>query len=341
MKIRNDYIIINHNGKQTKLHNTILNKYIETIIDNQLTVDENERVTFSLTYAYLKFDNQLSFDKTSVLTENDFDVRIIYYQANNEISPKQIISNHYYKFDSSQYNAYDINIGEYITDLNNYLNKKITAIGFGDNYLGISRMYACIDTSNYNLYIESMDEVFSITRRDILSTDAIFYCPSKIVKGPIHLIDSYEDYSNGIPDYKIIAALHSIGLGVTPYYMGEEHTLLPYEEHVTTQTNQINIVDELTIEYKSSGLFPDIDLYPSSDVYPARIINEPIYPSEDIYPGLGQYMADIPYQYVILKYELYEQDTFDGTITDTGKYYLLSNLINNKEKIKINIEYES
>ena len=203
MKIKNDFIIINHNGKQTKLHNMILNTYIQHIIDNQTNL--SDRTSLSMDYVYIKFDNQLIFDKTSQLQESDFDLRIAYFNTNTQITPMQITLNYFYKMDNTQNSIYDIALEQYSTSIENYLEKQITAIGFGT-----SEIYACVDTSNYNLRIESFDTVFSIARRDIITTDVIFNCPSKLVDGAVHLCNGQNIYVDYFPVSRYIGILESI-----------------------------------------------------------------------------------------------------------------------------------
>lgn len=340
MRIKNDYIIINNNGKQIKFHNTILDTYIYWIMANQMEDDKDNRASLALSYVYIKFDSVLPFDKTSVLSESDFDLRIGYNSHNTQISSTQIIKNYFYKLDNSQYNAWDLNNEQYLTNLDSYLGRKITALGFGGINSGNPIIYACVDTFNYNLYLESTDTVFSITRRDIFSTDAIFYCPSKMVKGAIHLVDGQEIFTNYYATYQYIALLEAIGMGVLAQKIDQEVSLKPYANHITQITNELQISDEFIIEYYSDGLFPATDLYPNSNVYPARIIRQPIYPSKDIYPEHDLYMIESPYQYMQLKYEIYKQDLATGDIVDTGNYYILSKLVNGKQKVKMNIQYE-
>lgn len=341
MKIKNDYIIINHNGKQTKLHNTILNTYIDWMITNQTNMDEDYRASLSMSNVYIKFDNSLTFDKTSVLQEIDFDIKITYHNKSTQITPTQITHNYFYKVDNSQYTIYDLNEMGYSSSMEDYLDRKITAIGFGGIQYGNNLIYACVDTSNYNIRIESMDTVFSIARRDIITTDAIFYCPSRLVKGPVHLCDGQDVFVDYFPESQYIGMIESIGLGLTPQKMDQEISLKPYTNHLSYETNKIVINDELTIDYYSEGVFPDEDLYPSENAYPSRVINEPLYPSENLYPSIELYMIEAPYLYIQLKYKIYNQDNITGEITDTGKYYLLSKLADGKDKIKMNIEYES
>lgn len=342
MKIKNDYIIINKGKKQIKLHNLILNKYIEQIIANQMETDAELRHSLLMSEIYIKFDNELSFDATSILSESDFDLKAHYYTMNDDITPTQAVFNYFYKTDSTPYNVFDISLQQFISDLSAYFGKKITAIGFGEIFQNTDIIYACVDTSKYNIYLEAEDEIFSVARRDILSTDMLFYCSNKAIKGSLHLCNGQFHYDNSrFMDFTYIAVLESIGLSTTIFNMDIETKLTPYNTHLDlTELNKIKINDEFTIEYKSDGLFPASDLYPALDLYPARIIEEPLYPSLDIYPGEEQYMVAVPYQYMQLKYQIYKMDTIEGTITRTNDFYLLSKRIENNQKIKMNINYE-
>ena len=225
MRVKNDYIIIKNGKKETKLHNTILDIYLDKIINNQMELDPDNRASLIMTNVYLKFDTPLTFDKTSILADTDFDAKITYYKHDYNISQNKIV---------------------------------------------VDCFYAC------------------------------------------------DDFSDSIWDIAV--------------------SLLPYSSHITINNQTIDISDEFEIEYNSEGLFPAIDLYPSTTQYPERIISE-LYPSEDIYPGIDTYPVEAPYQYLQLRYKIYKQDIVDGTITDTGDYYLLSKPIQRKNKVKMNIEY--
>jgi len=335
MKVKNDFVAIKNGNKEIKIRNTILNTYIEKIIANQM--EEEARESLSMNYIFLKFDKELDFNETSILTKEDFDLLIGVRSNNTETSEKEIINNYIYILSQGE-EATEISTEERISNFEQYNGKKITAIGFGAN--SYDNLYACLDVRNYNIYLDTT-QVLSITRRDILSTDAYFYSEDKIVKFPIHLSDGkiVSDTVLGISK-KYYGLLKSIGLGSNPYVMEEEHSLLPYEEHIQVDNNTIAINDELTIEYTNEGLFPAEDLYPSEDVYPARIIIDSLYPSKDIYPGLDVYPTHSAYQYIQLKYAIYYVDDEQAVPTDTGSYYLLSMPINRKKKIKLNILYE-
>lgn len=339
MRVKNDYIIIKNGKKETKLHNTILNIYLDQIINNQMELNPDNRASLIMSNVYLKFDTPLTFDKTSVLADTDFDAKISYYKHDFNISPNKIVVDCFYACDDFSDSIWDIE-NEYWAPMGQYLGKPIMALGFGGYLAGDEIIYACVDTSTYGLYIEAIDEIFSIARRDILETDAIFYTPNNLVDGAVHLFDGQDVYYPNTlwPEYQLIGILDAIGIGVMSTYINIAKTLLPYSSHITIDGQTMDISDEFEIEYNSEGLFPELDLYPATNLYPERVINE-LYPSEDIYPGIDIYPVEAPYQYLQLKYKIYKQDIVDGTIADTGDYYLLSKPIERKNKIKMNIEY--
>ena len=335
MKVKNDFVTIRNWKKEIKIHNTILDSYIENIIDYQFKIDNTGLLNMKC--VFLKFDTELDFNEKTNLTKEDFDLALeILYNFDSpriETSNKEIINNYEYNFVEGEV-AVDIKEDTAISNFKKYNGKKITAIGFSA-YKDWT-IYACVDTRNYNIYYDAT-QILSIVRRDILSTDAYLYSSSKI-KEPIHLCAYKQVIENNVRN-RYSAVIKSIGLGHNPFSMAEEHTLLPYQEHVQTNKNSIMINDELTIEKKSEGLFPEEDLYPASDLYPARIIIDGFYPCVDIYPNIDIYPTHSAYQYIQLKYEIYKSEDW-GDYIDTGEYNLYSMPIGNKEKVKINISYK-
>lgn len=279
MKVKNEYVVIKNGKKQIKVHNLILNNFLSQIIANQF--DVIERKNLNMYYIFIKFDTNLSFDEASQLTKNDFDLAVYCCFYNTEMTKTDIINNYTYKIEKGYY-ATEIATNEEINNFENYNQRKITAIGFGNNTY--DNLYACLDVSNYNIYFDS-SQIFSITRKDVLSTDGYFYSQDDIVQAPIHLGDGIGISNPRTGLYKdYYGILKSIGLGINPFKMLEEHDLRPYAQHIETGINNINILDELTIEYIDEGLFPASNTYPASNIYPARIINEVLYPSNEIYP---------------------------------------------------------
>lgn len=342
MKVKNEYIIIKNGNKQIKLQNLILNKYLDLITENQ-TLNSIQRNNLEMESCYLKFDEPLEFDGNSTVTSDSFDITFAYEDMNINSSNKQIEVNYLYTSIPKRFKIFDISNGGYIYSLEDYIGRKITAIGFGLSYFGDEaiELYACVDTRNYNLYIEDVNKLFSISRRDIFSTDANFYCPSKLVDSPIHLF-SKMPFLASRSDYGYFAVPVSIGLGLTYQTISEEHSILPYSEHIEVGTRLLKILDELNVTYSDNGLYPSSDLSPSENLWPARKITEGIFPSLNVYPGETVYPLEVPYQYVQIKYEIFKITVTNTVATkeDTGQYYLISIPINGREKIKTNIYYE-
>jgi hypothetical protein len=163
-----------------------------------------------------------------------------------------------------------------------------------------------------------------------------------------HLFPYFQElYTPSTASYQRIqwGVLKSIGLGVTSAEMREEYPFIDYETDITQNDTEYEINTELTIEQVNEGLFPALDLYPDIDLFPARVITEPLYPSRDIYPGIDVYPRDVPYQYVQLKYQIYQYSnepySEEQGITALDKYYIISNVILPKqEKIKEKVKYE-
>lgn len=335
MKVKNDFIAIKNGKEEIKIRNTILDTYIENIIKYQFEIDKTGLL--NMKYIFLKFDKELNFNEHSTLSKHNFDLGLGILSTDypiTETSSKEIINNYRYTFFEGKV-AVDIKNGIAITSFKQYNGRKITAIGFGPYIDG--NIYACVDTSNYNIYYDAT-QVFLVERRDILSTDGYIYSTNKTLKEPIHLCSYKKVIENGVKNrYSVI--IKSIGLGNNPFRMAEEHTLIPYTEHVQLNTNSIIINDELTVEKRNEGLFPNKQLYPSVGIYPARIIIDNLYPSYNIYPGIDIYPVHAAYQYVQLKYEIYKSSDYSD-YENTGDYYLLSVQIGSKEKIKLNILYE-
>ena len=56
---------------------------------------------------------------------------------------------------------------------------------------------AVLDVSNYNIYLQENQEL-SVTRKDIITTDALFYSNDKTkIPGPVHLAP-YRGATNNI-----------------------------------------------------------------------------------------------------------------------------------------------
>ena len=154
----------------------------------------------------------------------------------------------------------------------------------------------------------------TITRKDIISTDAIFYSSNiNKVPAPAHLaplplpniLEQQELIINGLHyNYKneCYGILDSVGYGYNSYQPKELHSPVFY-------TYDPNLLLNENLTNKDTGYDGD---FPQKD-----------YPQID-YPSAPKY------KYIILKYKVYQviytYDSIDNEIiqtpTDTGEYYL-------------------
>lgn len=307
MIIKNEYVTIATGGKKIELKNTILDEYIKRIIENQF-LTQNRKDLFLKTVV-LKFDEELYFNEKSSLNQSDFDILIEGKLSEINIANNNITTQYTYPEQAGAfYRIYDANTHSPIYDFNNYLNKKITAIGFGTS--SDEEILACLNTSNYNLYIQE-EQILSITRKDIFSTDAVFYSPNQIVAGPIHLIEkSNDDYSNNY-----IGILYSIGLSSYIDYIDKEFVI---SKDVEKEINDNELIIKGIENYLSSdsSLFSDENLYPASTLYPLKT----------------------NYKYVIFKYKIYKMNYRKAT--DTGHYYYQAIPLDKFGKMNLKIKYE-
>lgn len=329
MKIQNKYIKIKNGDREIELHNTILKTYLFLLWQMQFV--DASFVDSEFVQVYFKFDDEMIVDFESQFEPSDFDANFL----------KKYVTKTY---------TGNVATVDYIFDIDKrflsmWYGHKITAIGFGTLY-GIG---AVVDTSKYDIYLYDNAEL-QIFRRDTYITDGLFSSNDGI-KGLYHIMQNgdYKWQNNNSKYVGEWGILKSIGLGVSKGVMLEEYNIknpfeYPDEDVIMSDDMQGFVINkELTVERISEGLFPATDLYPSSSLYPARVIENGLYPSNELYPAIDVYPASTPYQYVILKYEVYEYNGFtDVSPSPTGKYYTISNKIpNNINKFKEQLRYEA
>jgi len=340
MKIKNELVSFKIGDKQYDFNNLILNEYLKRFVIAQLSKDNITKTSIerALNYCLIKFESPFETINGNVeLKENDFDICLIpEVKHEQEINENQIIVQYKYEMQENttiiDYKKNIISIPNEIV-LSNYYNKKITAIGFASNILddNIAPVCAVLDTSNYNIYLQENQE-FVITRRDIITTDALFYTNNKNkVPGPAHLapygiaqilnIDNSINWGNfNRQGYGI---LHSIGLSSYTDYIDKEFI----------------IGEDIQVEQNGTELnIKGIENYLS--------IDSPLFCSEDIYASTNLYATKSKYKYVILKYKVYQQ-VYTGdfanvisTPTDTGYYYYQAIPIDKFGKMNLKIKYE-
>lgn len=346
MKIKNDLVSIKIGRKQYDFNNLILDEYLKRFIKAQLDADNLLYIYNSreLQYCLLKFDTPFeNLTGDTVLKNSDFDICLTFStQSNQIVNNKQISIQYNYKINENtiilDYNKPNIQ-GIKITD---YYGKKITAIGFNSffaddtNFSYKVPVCAVLDTSNYNIYLQENQEL-AITRKDIITTDALFYSNNKDkVPGPVHLAplgvpqiiyqppiysaDSNSWRSFNDPGYGI---LYSIGLSSYVDYIDKEFII---GQDVEVEENGT----ELNIKGLENYLITDNSLFPSNNIYPSA----------------GLYPVKTNYKYVILKYKVWQNvnsgdyDNIVTTLTDTGYYYYQAIPIDKFGELDLKIKYE-
>lgn len=286
MKIKNEFIKIK-TDKEYTLRNYIYNNYLSGLSKMQYTRQSPPVIN----NCYLKLEIPLDDARNANVEDFDFVVHQSYVLANTDKS--KLECNYVFKA-----NIYD----------QNYIGKKITAIGFATDFYTEqeTQICACVDTSDYSIYIS---EEMVITRKDVISSDAI--C-SEIA--PMHLtpvnINGVSHFSN---------KLYSIGLGTR---LGEMD-----EEYIIGEDIDINVIDDFSFSFKlRKGLDPN--KYPTPTTYtnnlyplPVKVIKE-IHPNMNLYASSNKVPLASDYKYIIYKYRYY--DWYNGDYHDLDEYFTVS-----------------
>lgn len=340
MKIKNDLISIKIGDNQYDFNNLILDEYLKKFINTQLNIDENKKTTNrkSLTYLLIKFDTPLNdLNEKSVLVNEDFNIFSIDCTINQEVSENSIITQYNYKIKD----VIDFSSSDYpnMKDINEYKGRKITAIGFnsfgGKSTSIYTNVKAVLDVSNYNIYIQE-NQNFTITRKDIITTDSIFYSNNKSkIKAPLHLMPKSNEalikqnkiYNEDMSFWReglneSYGILYSIGLSSYFNRIDKEFVIGKDIEVIQNETEiQINDINNLLSKYTE-------------------------YLRDGLYPRTGLYPLQSNYKFLILKYKVWQNilsGTYDEpiyTMTDTGYYYYQAIPITVSGKLKLKIKYE-
>lgn len=347
MKIKNDIVSIKIGQKCYDFRNLILDEYLKKFALAQLTFNCLNRYTTrkDLSYCLLKFDTPIeNISPKSTIKNQDFDICFVGgANLKQSVSERQIAIEYTY---DTNWNVWDYKRNTANDNfLFNYYGRKVTAIGFNvtwfaydSNPNGVWKYPVCalLDVSNYNIYLQENQDL-SITRKDIITSDALFYSEDKgKIAGPAHLVPagipeiihqkniynsdrtswfSFKDNAYGI--------LHSIGLSSYPDYIDKEFVI-----GTDVQVEQNN--NELKIK--------GIENYLSTDSF--------LFCRENTFPNIELYPTKTNYKYVIFKYKVYQQvhtGTYENVIeeaVDTGYYYYEAIEINKFGKCDLKIKYE-
>lgn len=336
MKIKNELVSIKIGNKQYDFNNLILDTYLNRFAASQLTL-ERKNSDYSkekdLWFCLLKFDEPLgNIQSSSDLHNQDFDIFWGVAKNTQLITEKQVTIQYSYR---NTENMFDYKKGTAVFDIKEYYGRKITAIGFNTIYWSDEEqekkypVCAVLDTSNYNIYLQENQEL-SITRKDVITTDALFYSSNSKFTGPLHLAPDYLTRyvgpvlaENEPPMARYIKTirpkLYSIGLSSYPDYIDKEFVI---GQDIQVEQNGT----ELNINGIENYLATDSPLFPSNDIYP----------SYDLYPVKSNY------KYIIFKYQIWEElgGPYDNPFILTDDYYYQAIPIEKFGKSNLKIKYE-
>ncbi|MBP3464119.1 MAG: hypothetical protein J6K45_06550 [Clostridia bacterium] len=342
MKICNDLVEIKMGRKKYEFKNLILNNYLKRFAEKQLDMSGNRNFLKSirLNYCFFKFDEPITnLNENTELTFEDFDIcavdgakTIIQDLSEGGCSIKYTYEFDWVMWDYNKHTATD-------NFISNYYGKKVTAIGFFTHWLENASNKACavLDTSNYNIYLQE-NQGITITRKDIITSDALFWSSNKEITGPLHLapiggtplLEQKEEWDVG---YTIITKPQRT-YGILNM-IGFSNFINEINEEIT-----VNLLNP-TISEKNELSFDSIENYYNENS---------LYSSNTLYPG-EVYAERENYKYVVFKYKVYQEVVYveknengeyeqQYIVTDTGAYYLQSIEIKKYGLSNLKIKYE-
>lgn len=343
MNIKNENINIKIGKKQYEFKNLILDEYLRRFAKRQIDEKEMDYAAnnIKLKYCMLKFDEPFeNITSETNIKNSDFDICFLWNTFySQEISENKVILQ--YTYSPGFIWDYNKNAGNE-NGISDYYGKKITAIGFNSYWANDTNISfkvpvcAILDISNYNIYLQEKQDL-SITRKDIVTTDAFFYSNNpKIIPGPVHIApygvseiikqkNIYNDtgdscYTFNDSGYGI---LYSIGLSSYKDYIDKEFII---GKDVQLEVNGM----ELKIK--------DLKNYIS--------MNNLHFPSNVTYANDNMYPQKTNYKYIIFKYKIWQMvhsgsfDDVKSIPTDTGYYYYQAIPIDKFGKSDLKIKYE-
>lgn len=346
MKIKNDLISIKIGKKQYDFRNLILDEYLKVFASAQLSKDNINLSTNKkeLDYLFIKFDTPFeNINGNTVLKNEDFDIVLLFscFSKIQNVTEKKITSQYLYEATN------DIMIRDYSEgdsgqnhSIQEYVGKKITALGFNTYWTTSSFMNnpvkAVLDTSNFNIYIQENQD-FTVTRKDIITTDALFYSNNKHkVPGPLHLMP--------MPNKAVIEPNKIYDSTGTSAHIGiDESYGIIYSIGLSSYIDRIDkefvIGQDIQIIQNGTELeIEGIENYLNNE--------NPLYPSSNLYPSSSLYPIKANYKYIIIKYKVWQNilsGTYENpvyTMTDTGYFYHQAIPIDKFGKLNMKIKYE-
>lgn len=350
MKIKNELVSLKIGNKQYDFKNLILDEYLKRFILKQLDTTTPRYIPYQLYLdtLFFKFDTPFkNLSPQSDIFPEDFDIAFVdgCKSVITTATPNLITTKYTYDMDNFIYDYNKKKGGD--LPFEDYYGKKIVAIGFGPNFASFTKknkVCAVLDTSNYNIYMQA-NQKLECARKDIVSTDALFWSSDDRIKAPAHLYPYggdpllyQEPYPNFRKEDKISfmarsamptkGVLYSIGLSSYTDYIDKEFVI--GKDVIAVQNGT-----ELSIQSINNDFNFEKELHP----------NNLIYPSANLYPIKSNY------KYVIFKYKVYqeiEKGVYDEennlnieyTQTDTKSYYHQAIPIDKFGESNLKIKYE-
>lgn len=333
-KIKNLEINIKIGKKEYSFKNLILdsllNNYAISLVDKN-KYNSNFKTPGSCA---IKFSAINDVNSDMKLKNNNFDICISNTSRISDTSKNNIINKYIcdseiaYIWDYSKQTAQNIK-------LKDYEGYKIYFLGFSYGWDPDNDTLAVLDVSNYDIYIQKGEEI-QITRIDEISSDAIFTSLHEKINCPVHLLPLGID--GIIPEQKLVA---QDGLNYITIYNNAYARL--------TNFGFGNKPDNIELEYDIEGNYEV-----NENIFSIKKIWSPkgLYPSQDLYPSDDLYPDDIPYEYLILKFKLFQKvaeddATYEDVINDrkivekfTGAEYLQAIPLDKRGYVDLNIKYE-
>lgn len=350
MKIKNELVSLKIGNKKYDFKNMILDEYLKRFILRQLDDTTPRYIPYQiyLDTVFFKFDTPFeNLSPQSDVFPLDFDIAFVggCKSVITTATPNLITTKYTYDMNNFIYDYNEKKGGN--LPFENYYGKKIVAIGFGvwfAHYNKNNKVCAVLDTSNYNIYMQA-NQRLECTRKDTVSTDALFWSSDARIKAPVHLYPYggepllYQDPYPGFreEDKKIFNArsaiptkgvLYSIGLSSYIDYIDKEFVI--GKDVIAVQNGTELSIQSINNDYNfEKELHPHNSIYPSSNLYPIKS----------------------NYKYVILKYKVYqeiekgvygEDNTLDFEYiqTDTKSYYYQAIPIDKFGESNFIIKYE-
>lgn len=331
-KIKNVMVNIQIGKKEYCFKNLILNTLLENYALSLINQYDQFNYSKRLSHCLIKFSDFKNINENSTIMNSEFDICIL-NTSTETVASKNKITNKYVCYTEDNY-IYDCNKNTAKNiKISDYNGKKIHWLGFSATFYYTAKTLAVLDVSNYDIYIQDGEEI-RITRIDEISTDAIFTSLHEKIKAPVHLYPNNipgllpaQTFTNGDLSTTIYnnsyAKLTNFGFGNTP-----KNIELEYDIDGNYEVNE-NV-------FSIKNIWSPKGLYPSNDLYP----------SEDLYPDLKSF------NYLILKFKLFQKVAEDDAtyedvindrklvIKDTGAQYLQAISLEKRGNVDLKIKYE-